>query len=114
MEIKLDKVGENSTIGQIKQLISQAQQTKPTAQKIADKAAGILTFTALTVGLFSLFSGRLWPGSRLYSAMTLAITVLVIACPHAFGVGNPTVSTIATTLAVKTEYFSKTWQIGSN
>jgi len=107
VEITLDKVGENSTIGQIKQLIQTAQTTKPTAQKIADKAAGILTFTALTVGLFSLFFWSVVAGQSFVFAMTLAITVLVIACPHALGLAIPTVSTIATTLAVKNGVFLK-------
>ena len=107
VEVRLDKVGENSTIGQIKQLIQKAQTTKPTAQKIADKAAGILTFTALTVGLFSLFFWSVVAGQSFVFAMTLAITVLVIACPHALGLAIPTVSTIATTLAVKNGVFLK-------
>ena len=107
VEVRLDKVGENSTIGQIKQLISQAQQTKPTAQKIADKAAGILTITALGVGLFSLFFWSVVAGQSFVFAMTMAITVLVIACPHALGLAIPTVSTIATTLAVKNGVFLK-------
>jgi Cu2+-exporting ATPase len=107
VEVKLDKVGENSTIGQIKNLIAQAQKTKPTAQKIADKAAGILTFTALTVGLFTLFFWSVIAGQSFVFAMTLAITVLVIACPHALGLAIPTVSTIATTLAVKNGVFLK-------
>ena len=107
VEVKLDKVGENSTIGQIKNLIAQAQKTKPTAQKIADKAAGVLTFTALTVGLFTLLFWSVVAGQSFVFAMTLAITVLVIACPHALGLAIPTVSTIATTLAVKNGVFLK-------
>lgn len=107
VEIRLDKVGENSTIGQIKQLISQAQATKPTAQKIADKAAGVLTFTALAVGVSSLFFWSVVAGQSFVFGLTMAITVLVIACPHALGLAIPTVSTIATTLAVKNGVFLK-------
>jgi len=107
VEITLDKVGENSTIGQIKQLIQTAQTTKPTAQKIADKAASILTFTALGVGMTSLLFWSLVAGQPFVFGMTLAITVLVIACPHALGLAIPTVSTIATTLAVKNGVFLK-------
>jgi len=107
VEVKLDRVGENSTIGQIKQLIQTAQATKPTAQKIADKAAGILTFTALGVGMTSLLFWSLVAGQPLVFGLTLAITVLVIACPHALGLAIPTVSTIATTLAVKNGVFLK-------
>jgi Cu2+-exporting ATPase len=107
VEIILDKVGANSTIGQIKQLIQKAQTTKPTAQKIADKAASILTFTALGVAIASLLFWSLLAGQPLVFGLTLAITVLVIACPHALGLAIPTVSTIATTLAVKNGVFLK-------
>ena len=46
-------------------------------------------------------------GESIVFAITLAITVLVIACPHALGLAIPTVSTIATTLAVKNGLFVK-------
>jgi P-type Cu2+ transporter len=107
LEVKLDRVGENSTIGQIQKLIAKAQKTKPTAQKIADKAASILTFSALVVGLIALLFWTLIVGQTLAFALTLAITVLVIACPHALGLAIPTVSTIATTLATKNGVFLK-------
>ncbi len=107
LEVKLERVGESSTIGQIQQLISQAQMTKPTAQKIADKAAGILTITALVVALLTILVWSLVIGESLVFALTLAITVLVIACPHALGLAIPTVSTIATSLAVKNGVFLK-------
>jgi len=107
LEIKLERVGENSTIGQIQQLISQAQMTKPKVQKIADKAAGILTITALVVSLLTVLVWSLVLGESLVFSLTLAITVLVIACPHALGLAIPTVSTIATSLAVKNGVFLK-------
>jgi len=107
LEVRLERVGKNSTIGQIHQLISKAQMTKPKAQKIADKAAGILTITALVVALLTVLSWSLLFGKSLVFALTLAITVLVIACPHALGLAIPTVSTIATSLAVKNGVFLK-------
>ena len=107
IEVKLDRVGENSTIGQIEKLISQAQQTKPSAQRLADRASKWLTFTALTVALLTLVVWSLIIGMPFVFAMTLAITVLVIACPHALGLAIPTVSTIATRLAVKNGVFIK-------
>lgn len=107
LEVKLERVGESSTIGQIQKLIAEAQKTKPTAQKIADKAASALTFSALGVGLIALLFWTLIAGETLAFALTLAITVLVIACPHALGLAIPTVSTIATTLATKNGVFLK-------
>ncbi|MFQ5452319.1 MAG: heavy metal translocating P-type ATPase, partial [Candidatus Paceibacterota bacterium] len=107
LEVRLDRVGENSTIGQIQQLITKAQQTKPTAQKIADRASSILTFTALTVGIGTILVWSLVIGKPFVFSLTLAITVLVIACPHALGLAIPTVSTIATTLATRNGVFIK-------
>jgi len=107
VQVKLDRVGENSTIGQIQKLIAQAKQTKPSAQSLADKAAGILTFTALGVAILTVLIWTLFVGQSFIFALTLGITVLVIACPHALGLAIPTVSTIATTLAVKNGLFVK-------
>lgn len=107
VEIKLDKVGSQSTIGQIQLLISQAQATKPSAQKIADKASRVLTFSALGVALLTIVIWPLAVGESFVFALTLAITVLVIACPHALGLAIPTVSTIATKLSVENGIFIK-------
>lgn len=107
LTVKIERVGEATTIGQIKRLIAQAQQTKPTAQKIADKAASVLTITALVVALATILVWSLLVGKPLVFGLTLAITVLVIACPHALGLAIPTVSTIATSLAVKNGIFIK-------
>lgn len=106
-EIKLMRVGESSTIGQIQDLIAQATQTKPSAQKLADRASRWLTFSALTVSFIALIVWAVIIGQPLVFAATLAITVLVIACPHALGLAIPTVSTIATRLAVKNGVFIK-------
>ncbi len=105
--IKLSRVGKNSTIGQIQQLIVSAGQTKPRSQRIADKASAVLTFTALGTAILTLVVWSLVLGYPFVFAITLAITVLVIACPHALGLAIPTVTTIATSLAVKNGVFIK-------
>lgn len=107
VEVRLKRVGESSTIGQIQNLISQAKQTKPSAQKLADRAAKWLTFAALTVSILALIIWSVVIGQPFVFAATMAITVLVIACPHALGLAIPTVSTIATRLAVKNGVFIK-------
>ena len=107
IEAQLDQVGENSTTGQIQKLISLAQQSKPKTQFLADKAAKVLTFIALTVSIFTLITWSLLIGQTFVVALTLAIGVLVIACPHALGLAIPTVSTIATSMAVKNGVFIK-------
>lgn len=107
VEVRLLRVGESSTIGQIQKLITQAKQTKPSVQKIADRASQWLTVSALVVSFLALFIWSVILGQPFVFAATLAITVLVIACPHALGLAIPTVSTIATKLAVNNGVFIK-------
>mgnify|MGYP000008738400 FL=1 len=107
LTITLTRVGEHSTIGQIQTLIAQAQQTKPNSQRIADKAAAVLTFVAGITALFTILVWTFLLGETFVFAVTLAITVLVIACPHALGLAIPTVTTITTSLAVKNGFFIK-------
>ena len=68
LKVKLQRVGENSTIGQIQSLVAKAQETKPTAQRIADKAAGVLTIVALITALLTIFIWVLLLGKPLVFA----------------------------------------------
>ena len=101
LTIKVTKTGSETALAQIMDLIRQAQETKPAVQKLADRAANWLTITAIVVG-----SGTFvyWffvnPQGAIFAA-TLAITVVVIACPHALGLAIPTVTTITSAIAAK-------------
>ncbi len=107
LTIILSRVGEESTIGQIQKLITDAQKTKPRSQRIADKAAGALTFIAGITALLTILIWSVFIGETFVFSITLAITVLVVACPHALGLAIPTVTTITTSLAVKNGVFIK-------
>jgi P-type Cu2+ transporter len=107
LTVKLSRVGENSTVGQIQKLIVEAQSTKPRSQRIADKASAILVFVAGITALLTILIWTIILGEPFVFAITLAITVLVIACPHALGLAIPTVTTITTTLAIKNGVFIK-------
>ncbi len=105
--MRVTRVGADSTVGQIQQLIEQAQNTKPTSQKLADKAASVLTVVAGITALLTLVVWTFLLGQPFVFGVTLAITVLVIACPHALGLAIPTVTTIATSLSTKSGFFVK-------
>ena len=107
LTIQLVRVGEHSTVGQIQKLIAEASKTKPRSQRIANKAAAVLTLVAGVTALLTLLAWTLVMGQPFVFAITLAITVLVIACPHALGLAIPTVTTITTSLAVKNGFFIK-------
>lgn len=101
LTVEITKVGTESALSQIMSLIKQAQTTKPTVQRLADKAANVLTLTAIVVGTGTfIYWSTLSPEGTVFAA-TLAITVIVIACPHALGLAIPTVTTITTQVAAK-------------
>ena len=101
LSVRVTKTGSETAISQIMDLIRQAQETKPAVQKLADKAANVLTITAILVGsgtfIYWFFVN---PQGAIFAA-TLAITVVVITCPHALGLAIPTVTTITSALAAR-------------
>lgn len=101
VKIKVEKTGEKTALAQIIKLMQEVQASKPKTQKLADRAAHYLTITAITVGLASLLYWNNFVGAGVVFSLTLAVTVLVIACPHALGLAIPTVTAISTTLAAK-------------
>ncbi len=107
LEIILTKVGKDSTVGHIYKLVEKAQQTKPRSQRLADIISGYLTIIALVVALLAFAVWFLIIGKSLAFSITIAITVLVVTCPHALGLAIPVVSSIGTSLAVKNGIFIK-------
>jgi len=101
LTVKVAKVGEDTALSQIVELVKEAQSSKPKSQKLADRAAHWLTIIAIIVGLLTFFVWNFWLGATFVFALTLAITVVVITCPHALGLAIPAVTTITTTLAAK-------------
>lgn len=101
LTIEVTKTGEQTAISQMMELIRKAQESKPAVQKIADRAASMLTFTALTVGIGTFIYWFLISPQGAVFASTLAISVIVIACPHALGLAIPTVTTITNSLAAR-------------
>ncbi len=91
LRIIATKVGNETLLSQIIQLVEQAQASKPTIQKLADRVAGI--FVPVVIGI-SILTFIVWYAigpepSYTYALLTL-ITVLIIACPCALGLATPT------------------------
>ena len=92
------KVGADTALAQIVHLVQVAQNSKAPAQRLADKAAQWLVAAAIVFGLGT-FAGWYWfAGGSLVFALTLAITVVVIACPDALGLATPTAVMVGTGL----------------
>ncbi len=98
IRVRVTKTGEETAIAQIIKLVEQAMTSKPRSQRLADRAANYLTLIAIFAGggtfifWFGIGAGSLF-------ALTLAITVIVITCPHALGLAIPAVTSISTTMA---------------
>jgi Cu2+-exporting ATPase len=101
IKIRVDKTGEQTALAQIIKLMEEVQDSKPPVQKLADRAAHYLTIAAITVGLGSFIYWNYFTLEGMVFAITTAVTVTVIACPHALGLAIPTVTAISTTLAAK-------------
>jgi len=101
LRVEVTKTGDETALAQIINLVREAQETKPRVQKLADRAATYLTVIAAAAGLATfLYWYRIADAGSLF-AVTLAITVVVIACPHALGLAIPTVTVISTTMGAQ-------------
>ena len=97
-QYKATKVGADSALAQIVKLVQEAQNSKAPAQLLADKAAQWLVIVAIVVGLATFAVWFWWIGQPLLFAVTMTITVFVIACPDALGLATPMAVMVSTGL----------------
>ena len=94
--LKATKIGKDTALSQIIQLVEQAQGSKAPIAKLADKVSGV--FVPIVIAL-ALVSGLAWYflGQESWVfALTITISVLVIACPCALGLATPTAIMVGT------------------
>jgi len=92
------KVGADTALVQIVKLVQEAQNSKAPAQLLADKASQWLVLVAMVIGLTTFAVWFWWIGEPLLFALTLTITVFVIACPDALGLATPMAVMVGTGL----------------
>jgi Cu2+-exporting ATPase len=92
------KVGADTALAQIVKLVQEAQNSKAPAQLLADRASQWLVLIAIVIGLATFAVWFWWIGSPLLFALTLTITVFVIACPDALGLATPMAVMVGTGL----------------
>ena len=88
------KIGKDTVLSQIIELVKTAQGSKPPIQRIADKAVSYFIPAVLTIAILSFVVWYLILGNSLLFALTCMISVLVIACPCALGLATPTAVTV--------------------
>lgn len=100
-KFKATKVGADTALAQIVQLVAAAQASKPPAQVLADRAAVWLTMAAIIFGPLTFIIWYFFVNESLVFAFTLAVTVVVIACPDALGLATPMAIQVATTMTAR-------------
>lgn len=100
LQVEVEKSGDQTTVSQMMRLVEEAQSSRSRFQGLADRAAGWLFYLALSAGIAT-FVGWWLAGRDFSFALTRAVTVLVIACPHALGLAIPLVLVNATGIAAR-------------
>ncbi len=100
IQVRVTRTGTSTTLGQIMRLVEEAQASRSRFQDLGDRAAGWLFYLAV-LGGSATFLLWLLADASLSFALERAVTVVVIACPHALGLAIPLVTVNATALAAR-------------
>ena len=98
LRYRATKVGADTALAQIVKLVQEAQNSKAPAQLLADRASQWLVLAAIIIGLLTFGVWFWWIGQTLLFALTMTITVFVIACPDALGLATPMAVMVSTGL----------------
>ena len=99
LRVRVTAVGEKTVLSGIMRMVAEAQASQSRAQVLADRAAALLFYVALAVGIVTLVTWSALGDPE--GALVRTATVLIIACPHALGLAMPLVTAIATTLGAR-------------
>jgi len=99
LRTRIERTGEETYLSQVIKLVRQAQESKSRTQDLANRAAALLFYVAVAVGAITFI---VWFSlGNAQFALTRAVTVLVIACPHALGLAIPLVVALSTSITAK-------------
>ncbi|MCA4725904.1 copper-translocating P-type ATPase [Mycolicibacterium fortuitum] len=93
--VRAKRIGSDTQLAQMAQLVEDAQSGKAQAQRLADKVSAVFVpiVIALAVGTLGFWLGT---GGSVAAAFTAAVAVLIIACPCALGLATPTALLVGT------------------
>ena len=94
--LKATKIGKDTALSQIIQLVEQAQGSKAPIAKLADKVSGVFVPIVIVLALVSGLAWYFLGQESWVFALTITISVLVIACPCALGLATPTAIMVGT------------------
>ncbi len=95
--IRSEKVGSQTVLAQIVQMVAQAQRSRAPMQRLADVVAGYFVMAVVAIALVSFFGWGFFGGERGWVfGLINAVSVLIIACPCALGLATPMSIMVAT------------------
>ncbi len=107
LKCEATRVGEDTTLSQIIQMVSDAAATKAPIAKVADKVSGIFVPAVITIALITIV-GWLLVGETFGFAIARGISVLVISCPCALGLATPVAIMVGNGMGAKHGILFKT------
>lgn len=98
---KATKVGSDTMLSQIVDLVKKAQTSHAPIQNLTDKISNIFVPVVLIIAIITFVIWYVFLGATLVNAMLFAVSVVVIACPCALGLATPTASMVGTARSAK-------------
>ncbi|GGH64480.1 copper-translocating P-type ATPase [Phaeocystidibacter marisrubri] len=90
-EFEATKIGSETLLAQIIEMVERAQGSKAPVQKVVDRVAAIFVPTVISIAILTFAIWMIWGGENAFThALLTSVTVLVIACPCALGLATPT------------------------
>ena len=97
LTMRSERVGSQTMLSQIVQMVAQAQRSKAPMQRLADRVAGYFVVTVVLIAIVSFFAWGLFGGEQGWQfGLINAVAVLIIACPCALGLATPMSIMVAT------------------
>jgi Cu+-exporting ATPase len=88
--VEARKVGRDTMLAQIVQMVAEAQRSRAPIQRLADQVSGYFVPTVIAIALLAFAAWSIWgPEPRFSYGLVAAVAVLIIACPCALGLATP-------------------------
>ena len=101
LEYTVEKVGKDTMLAQIVEIVQHAQSSHAPIQKLADRIADIFVPVVLMIAIAVFAVWYVFLDAELAKALTFAVSTIVIACPCALGIATPTALMVGTGRAAK-------------
>ncbi|GAA3629171.1 copper-translocating P-type ATPase [Lactobacillus hamsteri] len=98
---KATKIGQDTMLAQIVDLVKKAQTSHAPIQKMTDKISNIFVPAVLIIAILTFIIWYAFLGATIVEAMLFAVSVIVIACPCALGLATPTALMVGTARSAK-------------